>query len=123
MRRPTPLQKCSILYCSYSWCKGRSLSGSPYHLKRYAIVQRIENAGTKKVWSNVPYLDIHSYRSDYCCTIYHIHARLLEDIPKKQRYVCRCNLEGVIYDKLSIVIANQALGHNRNEVIASSYLR
>ena len=87
------------------------------------IVARIKNAGDNKVWDYVPDLDVHSLRSEYCCEIYKKHAHPLEDIPKKERYICRGDLKGVIYDKKAMLIASQCLGHNRISVIAGHYLR
>lgn len=88
-----------------------------------AIVARINEAGTNKVWDYVPDLDIHSYRSEYCCEIYRNHARSINEIPKKERYICRSDLKGVIYDKKAMLISSQCLGHNRISVIAGHYLR
>lgn len=87
------------------------------------IVSRIRNSGDGKVWDYVPDLDVHFLRSEYCCTIYKKHARPLEDIPKKERYICRDDLKGVIYDKKAMLIASQCLGHNRISVMAGHYLR
>ncbi|BCK00737.1 hypothetical protein [Anaerocolumna chitinilytica] len=88
-----------------------------------AVVKRMMEAGTSKVWSYVPDMDVHSFRSDYCTELYNLFARPLEKIQKSERYHCRCDLKGVCYDKRAMLIASQFLGHNRINIIAEHYLR
>lgn len=88
-----------------------------------AVVKRMEEAGNGKVWSYVPDMDVHSFRSDYCTEFYNMLARPIEKIPKNERYHCRCDLKGVCYDKRAMLITSQSLGHNRINVIAENYLR
>lgn len=88
------------------------------------MVQRMcQEAGDSRVWPYVPSsADIHSYRADYCQRIYLQYARPVEQIPADSRYYCRGDRKGVILDKSAMLIASQALGHNRIDVIASNYL-
>jgi len=75
------------------------------------------------VWSKIPSrADIHSYRADYCRVVYEQYARPVDEIPKSQRYYCRGDLKGVVYDKRAMAVASRALGHNRIGVIAGHYL-
>jgi len=86
-------------------------------------VQRVKNANGL-VWNKIPNgADIHAYRGDYCTAIYNKHARPLDEIPKKDIYCCKKDLKGVKYDKQAMIIASQALGHNRISVIAAHYIR
>jgi len=87
-------------------------------------VERIKNTPAgQKVWSKVPTRpDIHSYRAEYCKSVYNLYARPVEAIPKDEKYHCRKDLKGVIYDKRAMLIASRALGHNRISVIAGHYL-
>lgn len=89
-----------------------------------AMVQRMcQAAGDGRVWPNVTgSADIHSYRADYCQRVYLQYARPVEQIPADARYYCRGDRKGVILDKSAMLIASQALGHNRIDVIASHYL-
>lgn len=89
-----------------------------------AVVNRIKNTPPNQlVWSKLPTrADIHSYRADYCMVIYQQHARPIDVIPRKERYYCRGDLKGVIYDKRAMLVASRALGHNRIGVIAGHYL-
>lgn len=88
-----------------------------------AVVKRMEEAGSGKVWSYVPDMDVHSFRSEYCTEVYNMLARPLEKIPKNERYHCRCDLKGVCYDKRAMLIASRLLGHNRINVMVEHYLR
>jgi len=87
-------------------------------------VERIKNTPEGQfVWNKIPSrADIHSYRADYCKNIYEIHARPIADIPKGERYYCRGDLKGVVYDRRAMAVASRALGHNRISVVAGHYL-
>ena len=87
-------------------------------------VERILNTPPgQNVWSKIPSrADIHSYRAEYCKSIYNLHARPIDTIPIKERYYCRADMKGVVLDRKAMAIASQALGHNRISVIAGHYL-
>jgi len=87
-------------------------------------VERIRNTPAGQlVWDKIPSnADIHSYRADYCRSIYDLHARPIADIPKNERYYCRGDLKGIVYDKRAMAVASRALGHDRISVIAGHYL-
>ena len=100
------------------------------------IVDRIAHTPKgEKVWQYVnTNADIHSYRSDYATTLYKDYARPIESIPydrvdtlgrKRQSevYHCRKDEKGKKLDRVAMVTASKALGHNRVEVIANNYLR
>ena len=88
------------------------------------VVRKMQAAGTGKVWKKIPQnADIHSYRADYASRIYLKYARPIEEIPRKERYICRRDKVGTIYDRQAMLIASQALGHNRIDVIGQHYLR
>ena len=97
------------------------LVGEPEEI---AMVQRMcRTAGDDRVWPHVPSsADIHSYRADYCQRVYEAAARPVDQIPADERYYCRGDRKGVILDRKAMLIASQALGHNRIDVIASHYL-
>lgn len=88
------------------------------------VIGKMKEAGTEKVWKKIPSnADIHSYRADYATRIYSKYARPIEEIPRKERYICRRDKVGTIYDRQAMLIASQALGHNRIDVIGQHYLR
>lgn len=87
------------------------------------VVRKMQAAGTGKVWKKIPSnADIHSYRSDFATRLYLLHAREIDSLPRKERYICRRDKVGTIYDRQAMLIASQALGHNRIDVIAQHYL-
>jgi len=87
-------------------------------------VERIKNTPAGElVWDKIPSrADIHSYRADYCKTIYNAYGRPIDQIPKKERYYCRSDPKGAIYDRRAMAVASRALGHNRISVIAGHCL-
>lgn len=97
------------------------LVGEPEEIE---LVRRMcQAAGDGRIWSHVPSAaDIHSYRADYCQRVYLQHARPIDQIPSADKYYCRGDRKGVVLDKSAMLIASQALGHNRIDVIASHYL-
>jgi hypothetical protein len=97
------------------------LYGPPERIER--VVEMMRAAGDELLFPEIPYAaDIHSYRAEYACGIYQTHARPLDQIPREDRYVCRKDLVGTIYDKRAMKVASEALGHSRLDVIAQSYL-
>lgn len=101
------------------------------------IVERMKNtAPNEKVWQHVPgNADIHGYRGDYATAIYRMYARPIEEIPydrinkgTKKRfqsgvYTCRKDESGKKLDRVAMMKASKALGHNRLEVVANNYIR
>lgn len=88
------------------------------------VVRKMQAAGTGKVWKKVPQnADIHSYRADYASRIYLKYARPIEELPRKERYICRKDKRGITYDRVAMLEASRALGHNRISVVGAHYLR
>ena len=102
--------------------KGRNviLHGSEKEIKR--VIKMMRNASTGLVFPNGVHsaCDVHHYRGVYACRAYLSKARDL--IPKEGRYICRKDKKGIVYDKKAMLYESQQLGHNRIDVIASSYL-
>jgi len=89
-----------------------------------SVIDRMQLLGTSKVFDKIPNgADIHSYRSDYCTTVYNLNARDVTTIDRSERYCCRGDLKGIWYDKNAMKVASEALGHNRISVIAEHYIR
>lgn len=88
------------------------------------VVNLMTKAGKEKVFKNIPNgANIHGYRSNYANSLYKQIARPRRKIPREDKYICRNDLKGVIYDKRAMAIVSENLGHNRISVIAQSYLR
>ena len=84
----------------------------------------MQEAGPGKVWEKVPSsADIHDFRAQYASRIYSSYARPIEKIPRKERYICRKDKAGIVYDKAAMLEASKALGHNRISVVGEHYLR
>lgn len=88
------------------------------------LVEKVmSNANTGLVFGKVHSgMDIHHYRSIYACDYYRLHARDVKDIPPEDRYICRKDKKGIVYDKKSMLLTSRMLGHNRIDVVANSYL-
>ena len=88
------------------------------------VVDQMKDAGSGKVFSHInSNVDIHGYRSQYAVAVYQNHARDIKTLQRSEIYYCRGDLKGVKYDRAAMLIASQALGHNRVSVIAGHYLR
>lgn len=80
-------------------------------------------AGNGLVWPHVSsHADVHSYRADYASAWYKLLARPVNQIPAADRYTCRRDKAGVVYDKTAMLQVSRFLGHNRINVIAEYYL-
>ena len=87
------------------------------------VVRCCVAAGSGKVWPHVSsHADIHSYRADDATAWYKRLARPVAFLERSERYVCRCDRAGVVYDKAAMKQVSRFLGHNRIEVIAGHYL-
>ena len=65
-------------------------------------------------------LQLHHYRGDFAATLYKKVAR--SEIPEADTYKMRKDRKGTILDKKAMLTVSRALGHNRINVIAQSYL-
>lgn len=107
-------------------------SGSKGGRERYApiigdkdlVIRLCKQAEDGKVFGKIPSgADIHSYRRDYATAIYWQHARPLEQLTAKEKYYCRGDRNGEVFDRAAMRIASNALEHGRIAVIAGHYLK
>ncbi|MDD4113105.1 MAG: hypothetical protein PHC56_08750 [Herbinix sp.] len=88
------------------------------HIKSY----HNDNIG-EYVFKTIPQnLDIHSYRASYACELYKSLERPLDSLIREQKYYCKGDMKGNVYDKKAMMTVSRMLGHNRINVIASNYL-
>lgn len=89
------------------------------------VIEKMKNTPEKElVWGKVnSHAPIHSFRSEYATNLYKSLARNTKDIPYKERYACRKDMAGKVYDKKAMAEVSKRLGHTRLSVIASHYLR
>lgn len=73
----------------------------------------------KHIHSKAP---IHEYRGDYAREYYNSIARDTTTLSSKEKYFCRRDMQGQVYDKKALGIVSKALGHNRENVVVSHYL-
>ena len=100
------------------------------------IVARYQNtAPGTKLWPHIHSgANIHGYRADYAVALYKAYARPISEIPydavnkgsgykyQSEVYTCRNDMAGVKLDRAAMHVTSRALGHNRDSVIAGSYL-
>lgn len=67
-------------------------------------------------------MDVHSYRREYAAGLYKERERNLSELNRSEKYYCRLDKAGVVYDRQAMLETSRDLGHNRIDVIASNYL-
>lgn len=88
-----------------------------------AVIKMCEIAGQGKVFPKVhSCADIHHYRGNYAQNLYRMLARPIEQVPRAERYYCRGDMKGMVFDKRAMLAVSECLGHNRIDVIANNYL-
>lgn len=104
--------------------KGGRPRNIPLKLDTAFIIDFMVSAGDNKVFSTVPNgADIHSYRAEFATNYYNSIARDVSELPKDEKYICRKDLKGIVYDRQAMLEVSRALGHNRVNIIASHYIR
>lgn len=97
------------------------LFGSEAELK--LIKRKMQQAGEGLVFPRVhSALDEHFLRSIYACRAYSSKARNINSLTGKEKYICRKDKAGTIYDRDALLYTSKQLGHNRVDVVANSYL-
>lgn len=111
--------------------KGGRTRDIPVMPKDIDFVLNIKNkAGDGKI---LPYLtsgrnkipsaaDTHGYRREYAQMLYQKNARPYNQIPKEDRYICRRDMAGQVFDRQALKIVTEALGHSRLNEPVLSYL-
>ena len=95
--------------------------GSPYEIE--VVCKAMQKANDGIVFSHVhSAFDVHYYRSIYACRAYRSKARDIDTLDAKEKYICRKDKSGIVYDRKAMEYASKQLGHNRIDVIAYSYL-
>lgn len=90
------------------------------------IIARIvhDHRDGSRLWDYVPNgMDVHSYRAEYATRVYLDRAMPLDKLDRSDKYYCRGDRRGVVYDRSAMLDASMALGHSRVSVIAQHYLQ
>ena len=76
-----------------------------------------------KLFPDIPKaFDAHSIRAEYASRVYHTHTRDIKTLSDaKDKYICRGDMKGKVYDRQALKIVSQALGHNRADVVVNNY--
>lgn len=86
------------------------------------IVERMQNAGSGRVFEKIPSCDIHGYRSEFATAVYKQYARPVKSLPPEERYCCRFERAGIWYDRKALLETSRQLGHNRVCIVGEHYL-
>lgn len=89
-----------------------------------AVRQKFQKAGKGHVWpAGIPKdVPVHRFRSQYAERVYRACARPVEVLKGHDRYICRNDLKGLVYDRTALAYVSQQLGHSRVSVVAVNYL-
>lgn len=143
--KPEDLMRVGDMYFMQITGKGGKrraamLVGTPDEIER-AVNYINTMTGRNKIPNGA---DVHSYRADYATRIYKRYARPIEEIRgkninyteltgktakggetiyKSAVYYCRGDQKGRALDRLAMIMASQALGHNRESVVGEHYLK
>ena len=83
----------------------------------------MQAAGRGKVFPHIPSAaDIHGYRREYAAAYYKAIARPVDTLKPQEKYICRKDKRGVVYDRRAMLEVSRSLGHNRIDVIAGHYI-
>lgn len=61
----------------------------------------------------------HKYRAEYAQSLYESLARDPATLPKSEKYICRRERKGIVYDRAALRVVSRALGHNRLNIVTS----
>lgn len=104
--------------------KGGRERNIPLKLDTDFVVNLMAAAEDKKVFDSIPNgADIHGYRAEFATSYYNAISRDVNTLSKADKYFCRKDLKGIVYDRQAMLEVSRALGHNRVGIIASHYIR
>lgn len=84
----------------------------------------MKTPSNERVWGKVhSCCDVHGYRSCFANELYNKLARPIEKVPRCERYYCRKDMVGRVFDKVALQKVSQMLGHERICVLPYSYLK
>lgn len=104
--------------------KGGKYRESPILNNDPRVIERVRSTPTNKlVFGRISkHIPVHSFRAEYCNLIYESFARDIDTLSFEDRYYCRGDRKGTVFDREAMMQASKALGHERLNVIASHYL-
>ena len=91
--------------------------------KEEAVLKFAGNPTGKPIFTSVPsHMDVHGCRRAYANVLYRQLARSLHTLALQEKYYCKKDRRGMVYDRRAMLQVSRQLGHNRISVIAGHYL-
>lgn len=88
-----------------------------------AVLKHAGKGPERRIFASVPsHMDVHGCRRAYANALYKQLARSLGELTQTEKYSCRNDKRGVVYDRRAMMQVSRQLGHNRIAVIAGHYL-
>lgn len=88
-----------------------------------AVLKHTGKDPERRIFASVPsHMDVHGCRRAYANALYKQLARPVGELTQKEKYICRNDKRGVVYDRRAMLQVSRQLGHNRISVIAGHYL-
>lgn len=127
--RPEDVQRTADGKCIVHVARGKggkerwveALSDAPARAAEAAAA-----AGQELVFPHIPkYAPLHYYRrAFYAQNYYDSIARPIQQLKKKEKYICRGDSRsGEVFDRDAVLKTSQQLGHGRRDVAVASYLQ
>lgn len=88
-----------------------------------AVLKHAGKDPERRIFASVPsHMDVHGCRREYANALYRLLARPVGALEQHEKYVCKNDKRGVVYDCRAMLQVSRQLGHNRISVIAGHYL-
>lgn len=82
------------------------------------LAQQAQAEGRECICRTIPpHAPVHALRRIFAQDTYAKFARPVDQIPPKDRYVCRADMKGIVLDRRAMRSVSKALGHNRLGVV------
>lgn len=84
------------------------------------LAQKAASEGRNRLIEDIPkYTPFHVWRAEFAQALYEKYARDPALLSDSERYVCRAERKGTVYDRRAMRIVSKMLGHNRLSVVTS----
>ena len=88
-----------------------------------AVFPYADLLGRKRIFDHIPsHMDVHGYRREYAQELYALVARPPDTLSSSEKYFCRNDKAGTVYDRQAMLYVSRQLGHTRISVVAGHYL-
>lgn len=88
-----------------------------------AVLKHTGKDPERRIFASVPsHMDVHKCRREYANSLYRKLAHPLSGLSWQEKYICKKDKRGVVYDRRAMLQVSRQFGHNRISVIAGHYL-